>query len=480
MTKRIFVCHAKSDIEPTSETIDSLESALDFPSSVLLTSSLPGYSSDVRSDDELRAMLASTTVVLALLTEATMEDPEFSFELGAAWALGIDVIPLICGGMSSQSLPWPLRSCPSIRPADPADWDRLIEDLSLRLDAPRRSVAEAVPEPTPVSPAEPKVPDHERETVPERVPTHSGVFLDAAPVGDDEASFADVRNAVFDDAQAALSDDARDRAFDDAHAAVFDDAHAAVLEDAHAAVLEDAHSAQFDAAAAAMFDAEPVAQPPLAAVPESFDDETPTSDVHVARVMSVSSDPISEPPAANSDVYARLPSCEMSLEAGRAVSDCVFNRAEISDFDRELSEPLGRFVEAMGGSWADLRRLQDLELWLSATENLLSSLPPELHRVANWYQVGFELATLHNLAGQLVLDGPDRSDAAEQQWRTALDRFLTNAEKAHIGYEDLGRVLPLLENLAGPRAERDLTNIGRSLSEVRSYAVGADRIHTAA
>jgi hypothetical protein len=80
----------------------------------------------------------------------------------------------------------------------------------------------------------------------------------------------------------------------------------------------------------------------------------------------------------------------------------------------------------------------------------------------------------------LVLDGPERSDAAEQQWRSALERFLTRAENARIGYEQLGRVLALLENLAGPRSERDLTNIGRSLTEVRSYAAGADGIHTAA
>ena len=73
-----------------------------------------------------------------------------------------------------------------------------------------------------------------------------------------------------------------------------------------------------------------------------------------------------------------------------------------------------------------------------------------------------------------------RAVAAEQQWRGALERFLMRAERAEIGYEDLGRVLGLLENLAGPSSERDLANIGRSLSELRRYAAGADGIHTAA
>ena len=53
------------------------------------------------------------------------------------------------------------------------------------------------------------------------------------------------------------------------------------------------------------------------------------------------------------------------------------------------------------------------------------------------------------------------------------------AERAEIGYENLGRVLGLLENLVGPSHERDLSNIPRSLEELRRYAAGAD-IHTAA
>jgi hypothetical protein len=37
----------------------------------------------------------------------------------------------------------------------------------------------------------------------------------------------------------------------------------------------------------------------------------------------------------------------------------------------------------------------------------------------------------------------------------------------------------LLENLVAPRSERDLSNIGRSLDELRRQAVGAEQ-HTAA
>src|SRR5205085_1724214 len=98
-----------------------------------------------------------------------------------------------------------------------------------------------------------------------------------------------------------------------------------------------------------------------------------------------------------SDIRPHLPSYRMALEAGRALSDCVFNREEALDFKKELDEPFGRFVDAMGGSWAELSKLQDFDVWLGVAENLLHNLPSEGHQIAAWYEVGYELAILHNL-----------------------------------------------------------------------------------
>jgi hypothetical protein len=375
MTKRLFVCHAKSAIESTSEAVDTLENALEFAQSSLFTSSLPGYSSDTRSEEELHSMLAGTSLVLALVTEASVEDQEFSFELGAAWSLGIEIVPVLFGDTHPLQLPWPLREYRVVRADEPGAWTELVADVSQRLG------------------------------VPPRPPTAESSAPASAP-------------------------------------------------------------------------------PPSAALPPLEDDVVIGSSVSIAPVLRLQEELPGERPEdqqpSTSDVFARLPTCEMSLEAGRALSDCLFNRAEIGNFESELAGPLGPFVDALGGSWSELRKLQDLDTWLGATENLLDALPPNLERVSEWYRLGFELSTLHNLAGQLVFDTSGDTADAERQWRTALDRFLTRAENAHIGYENLGRVLSLLENLAGPSSERDLTNIGRSLEEVRRYAAGADGIHTAA
>jgi len=213
------------------------------------------------------------------------------------------------------------------------------------------------------------------------------------------------------------------------------------------------------------------------ALPSDDDEEPETREQRRIPAREEAPEAQAAAEASDSDVFARLPTCEMALEAGRAVSDCLFNRDEISDFIVELDAPLGGLIESLGASWTELRAEQDLDTWVAVTDHLLQTLPDEVRKLEEWYRVGFELATLHNLAGQLVLDGSDA--AAEQHWRGALERFLMRAERAEIGYENLGRVLGLLENLVGPSHERDLSNIPRSLEELRRYAAGAD-IHTAA
>lgn len=395
MARRLFVCHANAEIESTSEVVDSLENALDFPEGSLLTSSLPGYSPDAHKEEALSTAL-DVSLMLALVSETSVKDAVFNFELGAAWARGVRTIAVVLGDPATLHLPWPLQNLPQVRANDADEWTSLIGELSLRLGLVPRPAASQPPSLYPPAPA---------------AVSSAPAYVPREP----------------EPAQGYLAD-------------------LPLVETLAASEIPQPFAAS-----------EP---PPPAA---SYIPEPP------APIRS------SAPP---SDVYARPPSCEISLEAGRAASDCLYNRSEISDFASELSKPLGRLVDALGGSWDELRDQQDFDGWLETTETLLRNLPSEARKVEDWYKLGFELAILHNIAGQLVLDGTDT--VAEQQWREALERFLVRAEKADIGYENLGRVLSLLENLAGPSAERDLGNIARSLEELRRYAVHADGIHTAA
>ena len=439
MTQRMFVCHAKSDIEATSEIVDALENALEFPSGTmgtLVASSLPGYASDVHGEGELHAMLTGATLILALFTERSTYDPEFVFELGAAWALGIDVLPLLLGATSTSDVPWPLRDRPSLRAQDEAAWRELVQQLSHRLQVPLR-------QPQPAAAVEPET----------------------APV--------DVKGLLNEPQLAAA---------DEELTAPAGEPHFAAPEPAPESEPEDQEPENQEPE-----DQEPERDNPVSIVAPVMVHGQPKASPQIPPPPAIPAELLEEPPLAAdafeppSDVRSTLPSYRMSLEAGRALSDCVFNREEALDFSSELDEPFGRFVDAMGGSWRELSKLQDFDVWLGVTENLLQGLPTDGgKRISAWYEVGYELAILHNLAGQGLFDSDERRVDAERQWRKALERFLIRAENARIPYEDLGRVLALLENLVAPRTERDLSNIGRSLDELRKQAAGADKHTTAA
>lgn len=349
MTSKVFVCHAKSDIEATSEIIDLLESTLELPAGALSTSSLPGYSSDARSDAELLEMLRGSCVVLALATEQSPRDATFCFELGAAWALGLRVVPVLTGVSSVTDLPWPLRNAPAVRPHDRSAWVSFVEDLARLLGAKVRV-----------------------------------------------ASAADV----------ALS--------------------------------------------------EITARASLPA---------PAAPLERSEIVALAAPQLSR---------------ELAFEAGRAMSDCVWNRGEALDFAQELSPKFGRFIDALGGSWQDLQKLADFEVWIGSTENLLQGLPADRGDIAEWYELGYQLTTLHDIAGEAEPSAPEDLTEREAVWREALEALLARAEAAHIRYEDIARVLAQLENLGGPAAARDFTNIARSLEELRKHAASADRLTSAA
>lgn len=437
MTRRLFVCHANAEIESTSEVVDVLENALDFPAGSLLTSSLPGYSSEAHKAEALRDALSETSVVLALISENSLKDPGFNYELGAAWALGVRTIGVYLGDPEQLQLPlaWPLQGLEVVSGQDPSDWASLIGDLSLRLGL--------VPRPLATQP--PHVSTHP--------PAAAPIFSDFPPptAAGDETDFSDLNEETAPGKR---------------HPVLTPELHPPAF-----APSDELPQPAFDALSA----------PPLGiggSEPPAYDSELRPTAYDSELRPTARAEEAAAAAALDSDVYARPPSCEVGLEAGRAVSDCLFNRDQIEDFESELARPLGRLVDSIGGSWDELRSAHDFDGWRQVTETLLRNLPSEVAYVEDWYQLGFELAILHNLAGQLVLDGSDA--AAEQQWRGALERFLERAEKAQIGYENLAKVLGLLENLAGPSSQRDLANIGRSLEELRRYAAGADGIHSAA
>lgn len=167
--------------------------------------------------------------------------------------------------------------------------------------------------------------------------------------------------------------------------------------------------------------------------------------------------------------------CELSLEAGRAISECSFHRDNGGDFT-ELERSFGPFIEAVGGNWPELKRLGDVEVWLSATDNLLESLAPERKHVSEWYELGFQFSTLQSIAEQGLPADPEQRAVYQELWGQSMTAFRESAENAGVEARSVRRLHALLENLIGPEPQRDYTNVARSLQELRALADEADRV----
>jgi hypothetical protein len=470
-TRRLFICHAPTEIEATSEVVDALEHALDFPARAIWASNLPGYSFETDDGDALRIALSETSVALVVISSSGARDSQFNFELGATWGLGIRTVLLRLNGTDWEYVPASLRGVRSVHVHNSREWSALVGDLALWLGLNANANARAA------SPAE----------------------VGPAATVDPVQPFAAAEGSFEDDAETRETyprtklealDQLEHKEITELSAVL---AATATLPSTNGLARPD-HSASSLALALDMdMELEPEPEPQFASettltddasAEDYFDDDLLSPDLSSGS-SELDDQPVRETETETetdarftSSVFARLPTCEIALEAGRSVSDCLFNREEIGDFGQELTPSLGRLLNGLGEKWDELRGSQDLDGWIAHTDQLLQWLPAESRRLENWYRLGFELAILHNLAGQLALDGSE--PGAEQRWRGALERFLMRAERAEIGYENLGSVLGLLENLAGPKQERDLANIGRSLDALRRHAAGADRIHTAA
>ncbi|MDH5671925.1 MAG: hypothetical protein OEZ06_07220 [Myxococcales bacterium] len=167
------------------------------------------------------------------------------------------------------------------------------------------------------------------------------------------------------------------------------------------------------------------------------------------------------------------PSCSESLRAGRAVSDCVYSR---EDGDpppvAELEDPFGSFLNGIGGNWVALREVGDLDVWMEAADNLLDALDADAPRVRGWYEAGFQLSTLLNLAADGYEEGAD--EELTEFWDGAWEALLEAGLSVQLPADAISEVGALLRNLIGPEAERNPENATRIGTRMHELAAQAD------
>lgn len=140
---RVFISHAAQDKEIVQGLVELITGALELEPKQLRCTAVRGHTLGLGQGiastlmDDIRA----TSVVLGVITSASLESQWVLFELGAAWALGKRTIPVIHPLLSVDILPGPLAGVHAANLGDQEDIGQMIEELSQHLGCRFRSAA---------------------------------------------------------------------------------------------------------------------------------------------------------------------------------------------------------------------------------------------------------------------------------------------------------------------------------------------------
>jgi hypothetical protein len=365
MQPKLYLSHDVADTLLAGNWVDLVEAAL--PQLTPVCSSLPGYT------DSGPVPFGGATLVLGLITRQALAGASVPFELGAAWAQGCRVIPVLQDGLSAGTLTWSLDPALTVACDGPDSYLALLDGLGRGLQTPS-GTPEAIVE----------------------------ALQQLCPAG--VVSYSDVSG-----------------------------------------LRETRGSQPVSGATQPLW---PISEPPPA------------------------------PPASPADVAGgserQLPSCASSFAAGRALADCLFNAEPGAALASELDVPFGGFLAVLGAPWAQLRTLEDGELWTEVVENLFAELTGDQRRVRAWYTLGYQLSNLLNL----VHVEPADADQAQADLLEAFAQSAAALRQAgkQVGFDaaDLTRIGAMLDNLIGPQPERDYTLIARLQNLLREHADSMD------
>jgi hypothetical protein len=129
-SKRIFVSHISEEGEIAALLKKAIED--DFLGLVSLFAS-SDIGSIVAGEDWLAAVqgaMNEASAVMVLCSHASIQRPWVQFELGAAWARQVPIIPICHSGMSAAELPMPLSRREAIELNAPTGFERLYQAVA--------------------------------------------------------------------------------------------------------------------------------------------------------------------------------------------------------------------------------------------------------------------------------------------------------------------------------------------------------------
>ena len=109
---RVFITHSSLDQELAERIVDALRLATDVDESRIFCSSIEGYGITAGQDflQYILDQLQNTPLVLPLITPAYLDSRFCQWELGGAWVLEVDMVPILVEPVRPEQLEGPLHN----------------------------------------------------------------------------------------------------------------------------------------------------------------------------------------------------------------------------------------------------------------------------------------------------------------------------------------------------------------------------------
>lgn len=143
MSIKIFISHAASDVELAQALVDCINSSMVIEDEEIRCTSVPGHKLPIGGDPAtiIQSELASTGVVVGLITRNSLNSSWVLFELGAAWGAKKSIQPLLSNEIEYRDLPGPLSGNNVARMSERNDLTQFMSELGSAIAAKNRTAA---------------------------------------------------------------------------------------------------------------------------------------------------------------------------------------------------------------------------------------------------------------------------------------------------------------------------------------------------
>lgn len=140
---KVFVSHSSADSPAASAFVKLVRDSLSIPAKDIRCTSVSGYKlpPGANADEQLRKEVFQSDVFVVLLSPKSIQSTYVMFELGARWASGRPLVPIMIDGLTPSALKAPLSAIHCVAGTSQPDLHDVVAELAKATGMPADSAA---------------------------------------------------------------------------------------------------------------------------------------------------------------------------------------------------------------------------------------------------------------------------------------------------------------------------------------------------